>query len=297
MTNSYQSRPLSRPGAITLLLVCATLWSLGGILIKWIDWHPVAIAGMRSAISAVVMVIFLRRPRFNWTPAQIGAAVAYATTVTLFVAANKMTTAANAILLQYTAPIFVAIFGAWFLKERTTWLDSGIIASVMVGMLLFFCDDLAGGKLTGNLVAVASGLALAVMVVLLRKQKDGAPVESLLLGNALTALIGLPFMFRSMPSATSWAGLAIAGVFQLGLPYIMYAIAIRRVTAVEAIVIPVIEPILNPLWVFLLMGEAPGLYAIIGGAVVLLSVTARSVLGAIRPTGNKAIPADVIPPG
>jgi drug/metabolite transporter (DMT)-like permease len=122
------------------LVASALLWSVGGVLIKWVEWHPLAIAGVRSAIAAATLWAVLRRPRFDWSAAQIGGAVAYAATVLLYVSAVKLTTAANAILLQYTAPIYVALFGAWFLGERTTWLDWLAIACSLGGMALFFRD-------------------------------------------------------------------------------------------------------------------------------------------------------------
>lgn len=268
--------------AILFLVLAAVLWSLGGILIKWVEWNPVAIAGMRSGIAALLILTILRRPKLNWSVPQIGGAIAYAGTVILFVMANKLTTAANAILLQYTAPIYVALFGAWFLKERTSWLDWATIFCVLGGMVLFFLDDVSGGGLLGNILAVCSGLCFAALVLFMRKQKDESPMESVFWGNILTALIGLPFMFGSMPSASSWVGLLFLGVFQLGLSYILYSIAIKQVRALEAILIPVIEPILNPIWVFLLIGETPGPWALVGGIIVIISVTSRCIISTFK---------------
>jgi drug/metabolite transporter (DMT)-like permease len=271
-----------RSKAQALLAATAALWSLGGLFIKMVEWNPLAIAGMRSAIAALLMLTVVRKSKITWSFHQIGGAVAYAGTVILFVSANKMTTAANAILLQYTAPIYVALLGAWLLKERTKILDWITIAFVLGGMVLFFLDHLSTGGMIGNLVAILSGVTFAFLVIFLRLQKDGAPLESMFLGNILTALIGLPFMFQSMPSGKSWAGLAILGIFQLGLSYILYSMAIKHVTALEAILVPVIEPILNPVWVFLFMREVPGKWALTGGLIVLLAVTARCVYDALK---------------
>jgi len=267
--------------AMALLILAAILWSLGGLLIKWVSWNPIAIAGTRSAIAALLLLAVIRRPHFTWSSAQIGGAIAYAVSVILFVIANKLTTAANAILLQYTSPIYAALLGAWFLGERTTWLDWATIALAMGGMAMFFLDDLAIGGILGNVCAIINGATFACLVLFLRKQKDGSPLESILLGNVLSALISLPFALRSAPSTSSWVGLGLLGVFQLGLPYLLYSLAIKHVTALEAILIPVIEPILNPLWVFLMMGEAPGPWAFVGGFIVLASVTARCVLSTL----------------
>jgi drug/metabolite transporter (DMT)-like permease len=269
-----------RSKAIGFLLVTALLWSSSGLLIKWVAWNPIAIAGVRSAIAALVLLVALRRPHLTWSSPQVGGAIAYAVTVILFVVANKLTTAANAILLQYTAPVYVALFGAWFLGERATRLDWITIFVVIGGMALFFFDELSSGGFWGNVCAIASGVTFACFILSMRKQKHDSPLETVLLGNILTALAGFPFMFKAMPSDSSWIGLVLLGVLQLGLSHVLYATAIKHVTALEAILIPVIEPILNPVWVFLLMGEMPGPWAFLGGFIVLVSVTIRCVLTA-----------------
>jgi drug/metabolite transporter (DMT)-like permease len=270
-----------RSKAILSLLLSAILWSSGGLFIKMVSWNPVAIAGLRSLIAMMVIIAYVRHPRFTWTFPQIGGAVAYAVTVTLFVVATKLTTAANAILLQYTAPVYVAFLSAWILKERPRWFDWLTIGVVIGGMTLFFLDHLAPGNLLGNGFAILSGVSFAFLVLFMRKQRNESPVETVLLGNLLTGLVGLPFMFESMPDALSWLGLLFLGVIQLGVSYVLYSKAIKYVTALEAILIPGIEPILNPIWVFLILGERPGKWALIGGAIVLISVTLRSLI-AIR---------------
>jgi drug/metabolite transporter (DMT)-like permease len=264
-----------RSESILLLAITATLWSLGGLLIKSINLNPIAIAGMRSAFASVILLIVLKKPKFTWSKPQIGAAAAYAATVVLFVMANKMTTAANAILLQYTAPIYVAILGAWFLKERTTSFDWLIVFIVIGGMCLFFLDKLSTNGVFGNIVALASGVSFACLTIFMRMQKDGSPLESIFLGNILTVIVALPFMFQGAPTRSGWINLVLLGVVQLGIPYVLYSKAIKHVTALEAILIPVLEPILNPLWVFLVLGEAPGIWALIGGFVVIAAVTFR----------------------
>jgi drug/metabolite transporter (DMT)-like permease len=247
-----------------------------------VSWNPVAIAGSRSFIAVVVLLLFSRGSRLSWSSSQIGGAVAYASTVTLFVTATKLTTAANAILLQYTAPIYVAFLSIWFLRESVQWFDWVSILLVIGGMLLFFLDRLTAGNLLGNGLAILSGLSFSFLILFLRKQKDESPLGSIILGNILTGLIGLPFMFESMPSAMSWAGIALLGVVQLGLSYVLYSEAIRHVTAIEATLIPGIEPILNPIWVFLILGEVPGKWALLGGLIVFVSVTTRCVIAGLR---------------
>jgi len=258
-------------------LLAALFWSLGGLLIKAADWPPLAVAGGRGIVAAVFLYLTNRSLRFTFSRIQLTAAFAYAGCTVLCVTATKLTTAANAILLQYTAPVWVALLGAWFLGERTTRADWLTIVVVLGGMALFFADGLAFGGLLGNVTGVLSGVCFAVMTVALRRQKDGSPVESIILGNVIAFIIGLPFMFgQPLPSPTGIAAIVTLGVVQLGFSYWLYARAIRQVTALEAVIIPVIEPILNPVWVFLVAGERPSPWALVGGAIVLSAVTLRS---------------------
>lgn len=268
--------------AIGQLLLAALFWSLGGLLIKSADWPPLAVAGGRGLVAAVFLALTNRGLRFTFSPIQLTAACAYAGCTVLFVASTKLTTAANAILLQYTAPIWIALLGAWFLGEKTTRTDWLTILVVLGGMALFFADGLAFGGALGNLLGVLSGVCFAAMTLALRKQKDGSPVESIILGNGLAFLLGLPFMIGvPAPSPTGIAAIVALGVVQLGFSYWLYARAIRHVTALEAVIIPIVEPILNPVWVFLVSGEKPSRWALLGGLIVISAVTARA-LNSIR---------------
>lgn len=270
----------TRNKAILLLVITAVLWSSSGLLVKLIDWNPMAIAGVRSATAALLMLAAARRRlRFTWTTPQIAGAIAYSVTVILFVLSTKLTTAANAILLQYTAPVYTAFLGAWILKERVSKLDWGIVGLVMGGMVLFFLDKLTPGGFWGNTTAVISGIFFSLFILFMRMQKNESPLETVLLGNLLTALVCIPFMLQSRPDAAGWAGLIFLGIFQLGLPFLLYSVAIKYVTALDAVLIQVAEPLLNPVWVFLVVGEAPGAWALLGGLIVLASVTGRSLAG------------------
>lgn len=260
-----------------MLLVAALIWSTGGFLIKWVQWPPLAISGMRSAIGALFLLLVFRPRGFRWNRYLIGGAVAYAVCVTCFVAANKLTSAANAILLQYTAPAHVALFGYWFLGERPQQVDWLTLAAVMLGMGLFFMDDLTLKGFWGNIVALISGLGFAWMALFLRKQKDADPVHSVILGNLLAAAVALPFMFGPAPSAKGWLGLGLLGIFQVGTAYALFTLAIRHVTALESMLIPTVEPILNPVWVLLLLGEKPGPLAVVGGTIIILAITLRGL--------------------
>jgi len=267
-----------RTQAVFFLVAAAVLWSAGGVLIKGVLLPALAVAGYRSAIALPVLLVFFGRRAVNLSAAQLAGGVSYAATVILFVFATKLTTAGNAILLQYTAPVYVALLSGWLLKEKIRWFDWTAIAAVLSGMALFFFDKLSPGGLAGNVLAVLSGVAFASLVILLRMQKDASPAGSVIVGNLLTALVCLPWMAASPPGGTDWLGLALLGLFQLGLSYVFYALAIKRVTAMEGILIPALEPVLNPLWAFYFLGERLGPWALFGGAAVMLSIFFRAFM-------------------
>lgn len=250
------------------------------MLIKLIatSWSGLAVAGGRGIIAALFLWLTNRNLRFHLSRDQMIGALGYAACTVTFCTATTLTSAANAILLQYTAPIWVALLGAWFLGERATRADWFTIVVALGGMTLFFKDSLTLGHLDGDVLAVLSGVFFASMTIALRKQKDGSPVESIILGNLLAFVIGLPWIIQSPALPPSgWIALLALGIVQLGMSYWLYARAIRHVTALEAVLIPVVEPILNPVWVLLFMHEKPSRWALVGGAVVLGAVTVRAV--------------------
>lgn len=276
--SAHQKDP-QRKKALLFLIAASVLWSTGGILIKLVDWNPVAISGTRSLIAGFLILAYVRKPKLKWSWSLVLGAIAYASTVILFVMANKLTTAANAILLQYTAPVWVAILSGFILKEKIKWYDWASIAVTLYGMTLFFHEGISGGSFHGNIIAILSGVGLAGVVIFLRLQKNGEPVETVLLGNFLTFFLALPFILSNgIPSTKSIVGIILLGIFQLGCAYLLYALAIKHIPAIEAILIPVLEPLLNPVWVFLFIGEKPSTWALIGGAVVIASVTGRAII-------------------
>lgn len=288
MSELKGQKEMTRTKAVVFLIITATLWSTSGLLIKIVNWNPVALAGTRSFFAAILMWAYLKKPKFNRSGWQWGAALAYAVTVIAFIVANKMTTSANAILLQYTAPIYVVFFARIFLQERTTKIDWVTIIVVFAGMGLFFKEELAPGAFWGNVLAVASGVAFALTAVLLRKQKDGIPVESILLGNLITAVLALPAITHGpFPDYTGWLVLILMGFIQIGFSYILYSIALQHVSAMEGILVPLLEPILNPIWVLIFTGEKPGAWTLLGGAVVLGAVTGRSLLLTLQEVKKK----------
>jgi drug/metabolite transporter (DMT)-like permease len=277
MMKHLPERTPGTPLAFLLLVGSAVLWSTSGVLIKWVDWNPLAIAGMRSGIASAVLLVLIGKPKFTWSFAQLGGAIACSATMILFVAAIKLTTAVNAILLSYTAPIFTALFSGWYLNERTFWYDWLATAVVVGGIALFFLDRLEVRGLLGNVMAVGSGLTWTWLTLFLRKQKSESPIESILLGHWLTCIIGIPFMLRGGPTFHGWLGLILLGVFQQGFSQFMYAFALKKMRALDSMLILSIEPVLNPILVFVFIGEIPGRMALLGGGIVFGAVTIRSV--------------------
>ncbi len=275
---------------VLLLLAAAILWSLGGVLIKSIDLTPVAIAGTRSLIAAVIMSLTLPGVlrKISWQT--IPGAIAYAATVFLFVVATKLTTAANAIFLQYTAPIYIALISPWFLGERIKWLDWLLVLIALSGVGLFFFDRLSLQGLSGVFAALGSGFAFAWLAVLMRRQKAGSPEAVVLLGNIVTFLIALPWTFPILRIEENGPPLLLLGVVQLTIPYLLYSLAIRHVRALDASIISIIEPILNPIWVMFATSERPTYWSIVGGAIVLATSLTRSLLA------SRSVPAETLPP-
>jgi drug/metabolite transporter (DMT)-like permease len=270
---------------ILAIMAAAFLWSLAGLFIKIIDWNPLTIAGVRSLIASLVILLYLKRPHLHWSFPQVAAAVANTATMLLFVSANKTTTSANAILLQYTGPIITAFIGAALLKERARLEHWIAFALVTGGMIVMFMDKLGGGQMLGNILAVLSAVAFSFYFVFMRMQKDGSPLESILLSHWIVAAIGITAsVFLPMPTVTLKAvgAIAVLGLFQVGVSAILFAAAIKRISAVSANLIAVIEPVFNPIWVFLALGEAPGPKAVIGGLIIVVAVTGASIISAKR---------------
>ncbi len=272
--------PANTRRADLLLLLTAVLWSSSGLLVKVIVWPPLAILGVRSLIASVVFLAYLRRVPRRVTRWQVVGALAYIGAQLFFITATKLTTAANAIFLQYTAPVYVVGLAYWLLGERPHRADGWAMAAIFVGLLLFFGDGLSLAGAAGNALAILSGIALALMTVAMRAQKEGAPAETILLGNLLAAAVALPAALGEDWSLTNVGLLLYLGLFQIGLSFILYAHAIRRVPALKATLLLTLEPILNPVWVYLVLGEAPGPLAVLGAAIVVTAILARALVGA-----------------
>ena len=263
--------------AYLMLVIAALLWSLGGLFIKLVDLNPIIIAGIRSLGAAIVFLFYIKKPKWYWGKYFIGGILSYSLMVILYVVSIRLTTAANAIFLQFTAPLWVVIFGYFILKETVTKFDILAMLFIFLGMGLFFIDELSFYGFWGNIMALISGVCFALVTVLIRKEKDYA-FEIVLYGNTITALICLPFILEGF-SNSSFLDLLIIfalGVFQLGIPYLLYTKALKYVNAIDAILTGMIEPVLNPIWVFLIIGEMIGEWAFIGGSMVLIGSLGRA---------------------
>ena len=263
---------------VLLLLASAILWSLGGILIKSIDWTPLAIAGTRSLIAVAVIGLVTPNVVTKISLRTLPGAAAYCATVILFVMATKLTSAANAIFLQYTAPVYIAFISPWMLRERTRPFDWLLVLVALFGVALFFVEKLSFQGFYGVLAALASGVSFAWLTVLMRRYRNDSPEAIVFLGNVLATILALPWMipFANFEKNAVW--IFLLGTVQLAIPYLLYSRAIRHIRALDAAIISVIEPVLNPIWVMLLLGEKASGWSIAGGLIVVATSLLRSAL-------------------
>jgi drug/metabolite transporter, DME family len=266
----------ARPGAL-LVLGAAVLWSTGGVAIKAVAEAPLKVAFYRSAFAAVALLLVLRPrlPRLG-LPFLAGL-VSYALCLTTFVVATKWTTAANAIFLQYSGVIWVMLLSPIVVKEPLRARDGIAIAVAFAGMALFFVGKLRVGG-AGDLIALSSGIFWAGLVLSLRRERNGGAEAVVTYGNILTAAALLPFLAGDLSlSQRSAVLLLFLGIVQLASAYVLFVRGLKTVTATQASLIGMAEPVLNPVWVFLVLGEKPSGYAIAGGFIVLGAIAWRTL--------------------
>ena len=248
-------------------------------MVKVIPWPPLVLAGIRSGIAALVIFLYDRPTHIRFGKFTVGGAISYAIMVIFFVLANKMTTSGNAILIQYTAPVYVAIFSFSLLGEKSNTVDWITIFIMLFGLGLFFFDELSFTEFWGNIAALIAGFGFAATILFMRKQKMGRPIDSVLLGNLITFFVCIPFITSDVTfEMKPWIGIFYLGIVQLGLSYVFFSKAIRYVSALDAIIYPVIEPIFNPILAFLFLGEIMSGNAQIGGVLVLSGVIVRGII-------------------
>lgn len=266
---------------VLFVFVAAVLYSLGGLCIKLIpDWSGLALNAGRNGIALVVYVIFFaatrHRPRFNrWI--FLGACCVCTTNV-LFAVANKMTTAANSIVLEYTAPIFVILLSAIFLRRRPDRLDLAACAVVFLGVLRFFLESLGGGHLSGDLLALLSGVTYGG-VFMLNEVPDGDPISSVFWSAVMSTLIGLPQMVQQPRlEGTALVSMLVLGVFQVGLAFVFLTVGLKTTPSITASLVTGIEPVLNPVLVAVFYHEYMGVFSVIGACIVIVGVVGYNVL-------------------
>lgn len=269
----------STTSANIILIIAALMWSIGGLFIKLVDLSPIAITGTRSIAAALVFLVYLKRPQWHWNRYFVTGVFSYSSMMLLYVFSIRLTTAANAIFLEFTAPIYVVILGYYILNERITLFDVLSMFVIFSGMTLFFIDELTFYGFWGNIMAAVAGVCLGIVTVMIRKEKESA-FQIVLAGNIVTAIICIPFMFSGFNETTSadWLMIFALGIIQLGIPYILYTKALRHVQALDAILVSMIEPILNPFWVYIFIGERMGEWALIGGILVLSGSIGRAII-------------------
>ena len=261
------------------VLLAAILFSIGGLCIKIVPWNAMAINGARNLISVVIIGIYLRATghKLVINPAVLFGAVCLTTTTTLYSLANKMTTAANTIVLQFSAPVFV-IFMTWlFFRKKPDRRDILACIAVFVGILFFFIDGLAVGNMTGNLLALLSGVSYAGVFMMNSFERSDS-LSSIFIGQGLSALTGIWFLAGETdfgPAAIG--GILALGIFQLALAYIFMAKGLDSTPAVTASLTTAIEPILNPIWVALFWGEMISGLALVGAVIVIGAVVVYNV--------------------
>lgn len=262
------------------VFLAAVLYSIGGLCIKVIPWNGLSINSARNMVSLLVVggYLLLSRHRLRWNRWIALGAVSVCGTNVLFSMANKMTTAANTIVLQFTAPIFVVLLTAIFWKKRPERLDLTACVLVMLGVVCFFVDSLEMGGMLGNALALLSGLSYAG-VFLLNDLPDADPISSVFWGDAFSVVIGFPFLLQeTVFTPVAITSVVILGAFQVGLAYVLMCIGLRTTPAVTASLISGIEPVLNPVLVALFYGEKMGKMALVGATIVVVSVVSYNVL-------------------
>ncbi len=271
--------PADRRAGLIAIIAAAVLWSTGGLFIKLLPFNALTILFYRSAFAAVLFAVLFRRVIFKVNALTLAISVMYAGLLWTFVTATKLTTAANAIFLQYTAPIYVLLLEPALFKTRLQRMDVFTILVCVGGMLLFFSADLEVGHMGGNWIALGSGVLLAGILL---GQRFNAPERyetAIFWGNILVVMIGVPAWLESpSPTLPEWSMLLFLGFVQIGAGYALFNYGLKRVLAVESALLAMLEPILNPVWVFLGYGEKPGAWALAGGLIIVSMLAIRVIV-------------------
>ena len=274
-------RSAAAKGALFVFL-SAVFFSIGGLFMKLIPWNGLAINSARNVFSVLVLAVFfrIRRHKLVINRTVLIGALAIVGTNILYSLANKLTTAGNTIILQFTAPIWVMVFSSLLLKKKPGRLDLIAAAFVFAGVICFFVDSLSSGHLTGDLLALLSGIFYAG-VFMMNAREDSDSLSSVLIGMVLNVLTGLPFLIREQPFSAGmdvWTPILVLGIFQLGLAYVFLTEGLAITPPVTASLISGIEPVLNPLLVAVFYGEMLTPLSLVGAAIVFLSVIGYNLI-------------------
>lgn len=284
MLNRMSAIPPHRKGLIYISFT-AFLWSTSGFFIKYLTINAFQISFYRSLIAALTVfaVALLRKQKlkFEFDAVSNFAAVFYAGILILFVIATKMTTAANAIFLQFTAPIYLVVLEPLFLKTKFDSRSIITIIKCIGGMVLFFFGKLELGNIYGNLLAICSGICFAMFSLLLKykkvKHKNDNTLNNVVMGNALVAVIAFFFIYPELSLDLKQALILLyMGAIQIGISYIIFNEGIKYVSATESMIIATLEAIFNPIWVFIGIGEVPSVYSIAGGLIIFAAIIWRN---------------------
>lgn len=268
---------------IFAVFLTALLWSSGGLFIKLISLSPMQISFFRCLIAALVFILIFRKKVLKLNPLALLNSINYAIVLILFVYATKTTTAANAIFLQSTAPIYVLIFEPLLTKTRYEKINIITISVCFLGMILFFVGELSPGDIKGNIAALLAGLAFAAFFLGMKKNERKFGEASIFYGNVFVSLFCFPFIIDIHSiNLSDFAMVSFLGVFQIAIPYALFSYGIQKIKAVEASIISMLEPVLNPIWVFFGYAEIPKLYAIIGGIIIISAIIVRTILTTLR---------------
>ena len=267
------------------VMLAALFWSFAGLGVKYIPWHPLSISCVRGTVAAITIACIRKQWRPTFTRTTLWAALCMFATTILFMFANKLTSAANAIVLQYTAPVYVLIATAIVNKTKLRPIDLLTVVFTLVGIVLFFLDHLGKGALLGDILALLSGLTFAG-VFFFNSRPTTHPQDASFIGCGMSIVL-LPMLFTDKQVVSSgvmpWVVVILLGIFQLGLAYLFFAKGVQKTGAITAVVISAAEPILNPIWVFLVMREQPGTLSLIGGMIVIATICFYNLCNAKQP--------------
>jgi drug/metabolite transporter (DMT)-like permease len=260
------------------VIIAAVLWSSGGLFIKLISLNAMQLSFFRAGVAAITFALIFRKRILIFNKLSLLNSVFYSLVLLSFVMSTKMTTAANAIFLQATAPIYVLIFEPIINKTKYELSNILTVGVCFLGMLLFFVGELQPGHMEGNIIALFSGIMFAAFFLGMKKNDIKHQQSSIFFGNVLVVLISTPFVFsiQTISFSDFWM-FTYLGIFQIAVAYAFFASGLRRVYAVEASIISMIEPVLNPVWVYFGYGEVPSVFAIIGGIIILTAIIVRTL--------------------